>query len=279
MTAPPAAGCWAPNLSLLFQELPLLARPAAAADAGFSAFELWWPFGSPVPSGREVDAFVSAAQGSGAHLVALNFFAGDMAAGDRGVVSHPARGAEFRDNVAVVADLGARLGCRTFNALYGLRLDGVPVGAQDSTAVENLALASRAVAPLGGRVVVEPLSGSPEYPLRSAADALAVADAVHRETGEEPRLLLDLYHLAVNDDDVEAAVDQHVDRIGHVQVADAPGRGEPGTGDLPLHRWLGRLDAAGYAGDVGLEYAPSRSTSESLAWLPRESRGVRRVRA
>ena len=270
-----AAGCWAPNLSLMFSELPLLERPAAAYDAGFSAVEVWWPWDSPSPSDRVVDGFVQAVRDSGARLVALNFFAGDMAGGDRGVVSHPTRAAEFRDNVAVVAGIGSRLGCRTFNALYGNRVDGAAVGAQDSVAVENLSLASRAVGPLDGVVVVEPLSGSPRYPLRCAEHALTVCDAVHHATGEQPQLLLDLYHLASNGEDVEAVVVEHADRVGHVQVADSPGRGEPGSGELPLWAWLQQLDDSGYDGHVGLEYAPTRATTESLAWLPREHRGVR----
>jgi hydroxypyruvate isomerase len=86
--------------------------------------------------------------------------------------------------------------------------------------------------------------------------------------------LCDLFHLANNGDDVDAAIARHADHVAHVQVADAPGRGEPGSGGLPLDRWLGKLEQWGYAGYVGLEYKPTTTTEQSLAWLPRERRST-----
>lgn len=259
------------NCSILFTELPLLERPAAVKAAGFDAVEFWWPFAEAVPADKDVDAFVAAVRDAGVQLVGLNFFAGDMPAGDRGLVSWPARSAEFRDNLDVTVGIGERLGCTAFNALYGNRVDDVAPEAQDELGAENLALAARAAARIGGTVLVEPVSGAERYPLLTAADALAVMD----RTGEpNVGLLADLYHLAVNGDDVDAVIAQHAARVAHVQVADAPGRNEPGTGSLPLDRQLAALEAAGYTGWVGLEYKPATTSADSFTWLPRERRAA-----
>jgi hypothetical protein len=134
------------NLSILFTELPLLERPAAAKQAGFGAVEFWWPFVEAVPPDRHVDAFVSAIEDAGVQLTGLNFFAGDMPGGDRGLVSWPKRSGEFRDNIDVTIGIGERLGCRGFNALYGNREDGHSASEQDDLAVENLSLAAGHVA-------------------------------------------------------------------------------------------------------------------------------------
>jgi hydroxypyruvate isomerase len=263
------------NLSMLFTELPLLERPAAAAAAGFSAVEFWWPFPSAVPSDRDVGAFVTAITDAGVHLAGLNFFAGDMPGGDRGVVSWPERSAEFRDNVDVTIGIGERLGCRAFNALYGNRVDGVDPSEQDELAAINLGLAGRAAARIGGTVLLEPVSGAPRYPLRTAADAIAVMDRVASQSGvHNIGFLCDLYHLAVNGDDLDKVIAQYGDRVAHVQIADAPGRGEPGTGELNLVRYLDDLAARGYSGWVGLEYKPVNGTEAGLAWLPRDRRAA-----
>ena len=254
------------NCSILFTELPLLERPAAVKQAGFDGVEFWWPFAEAVPSDKDIDAFVAAVQNAGVQLVGLNFFAGDMAGGDRGVVSWPARAAEFRDNIDVTVGIGERLGCKAFNALYGNRIEGAAPQQQDDLGTENLALAAKAASRIGGTVLIEPVSGAPAYPLRTAADALAVIDRIG-----EPNvgLLADLYHLAVNADDVDTVIADHTDRIAHVQIADAPGRNEPGTGELPLMRQLAALSAAGYDGWVGLEYKPSGASAESFGWIHR----------
>ena len=263
------------NCSILFTELPLLERPAAVKEAGFDAVEFWWPFAVAVPSDADVDAFVRAVRDAGVQLVGLNFSAGDMPGGDRGLVSWPARSQEFRDNVDVTVGIGEQLGCRAFNALYGNRVDDAGPEEQDALAVENLALAGRAADRIGGTVLVEPVSGAPRYPLRTAADALGVVDRVERETGVgDLGFLCDLYHLSVNGDDLDAVVREHAPRVAHVQIADAPGRHEPGTGELDLQRHLDALLAAGYSGWVGLEYAPTGATADSFGWLPRERRGA-----
>jgi len=261
------------NCSILFTELPLLERPAAVKQAGFDAVEFWWPFDAAAPSEKDVDAFERAVEDAGVQLVGLNFFAGDMPSGDRGVVSWPARSVEFRDNVEVTIGIGERLGCRAFNALYGNRLDDVAPEEQDALAAENLAVAARAAARIGGTVLVEPVSGAERYPLLTAADALAVIDRARAEAGtDNVGLLADLYHLAVNGDDVDRVIAEHAGRVAHVQIADHPGRNEPGTGTLPLDRQLAALEEAGYGGWVGLEYKPATTSTESFAWVPRERR-------
>ncbi|GAB2735999.1 hydroxypyruvate isomerase family protein [Amycolatopsis magusensis] len=251
------------NCSILLTELPLLERPAAARSAGFDAVEFWWPFAEAVPADAEVEAFVKAIEDAGVRLTGLNLAAGDMPAGDRGLVSWPGREKELRDNLDVVAGIGERLGCRTFNALYGNRVDGAAPELQDELAVANLVHAAKVVGAIGGRIVVEPVSGIDAYPLKTAGDAVEVIDQV---AADNVLLLADFYHLAVNGDDVPAVISAHAQRIGHVQIADAPGRGAPGTGELPLDDWLGALEAAGYAGLVGLEY---KADGDPFAWLRR----------
>ena len=268
---------YAVNTSILFTELPVLERPAAARQAGFGAVEFWWPFDVAVPSDPVVDAFVTAIRDAGVQLIGLNFAAGDMPGGDRGLVSWPARSDEFRDNVDVTVGIGEQLGCRGFNALYGNRVDESTPQQQDDLAVENLTVAAQAAGRIGGIVLVEPVSGAPRYPLKTAIDVVGVIDRVQRHTGAKNLLLLcDLYHLAVNGDDVDAAIARHADRIGHVQIADAPGRNEPGTGELPLDRWLEELAEAGYERWVALEYKPSAATVDSFDWLPEPARGADR---
>ena len=253
------------NCSILLTDLPLLERPAAAKAAGFDAVEFWWPFDTSVPADRDVDAFVRAVEDAGVQLSGLNFNAGNMPGGDRGLVSWPARSQEFTDNLDVVAGIGERTGCRAFNALYGNRQEGVSPSVQDELGVENLARAGRAVARIGGTVLLEPVSGAPAYPLKTAQDALDVIGRVRDAGADNVRLLADFYHLAVNGDDVDAVIEAHAAEFGHIQIADAPGRNEPGTGELPLQRWIARSRELGYTGYVGLEYKASQQ--DPFAWL------------
>jgi hydroxypyruvate isomerase len=256
------------NCSMLFTEWPLLERPAAAKAAGFDAIEFWWPWpDQPVPGDADVDAFVRSVADAGVQLVGLNFFAGDLAGPDCGVLSIPARSQEFRDNIAVAVGIGERLGARAFNALYGNRVDGVQSGLQDALARENLGLAADAAARIGATVLVEAVSGPKPYPLRTADDAVSVVHDVRVAGHPNVGFLMDLFHLANNGDDLDAAIAKHTDVTAHVQVADHPGRGEPGSGRLELDRYLADLATRGYAGWVGLEYKPTTDTESSLSWL------------
>ncbi|MFD5081078.1 TIM barrel protein [Kitasatospora sp. NPDC058406] len=264
------------NLSILFGELPLLERPAAAAAAGFTAAELWWPFGEDhSPAEAELDALRKAFTDAGVRLTGLNFL-DDLVKGARGTVSVPSEKERFRANVPVAAALAASLGTPALNALYGNRVAGEDPAGQDALALENLVLAARAAHGIGAVLLIEALNRpeSPDYPLVSAAAAVEVVDRVNAATGlGNARFLCDLYHLARNGEDPAAVIDAYADRIGHVQIADTPGRNEPGTGGLDFEDLFARLTAAGYTGPIGLEYRPSTGVSaDSFGWLPREHR-------
>lgn len=264
------------NLSILFGELPLLDRPAAAAAAGFTAAELWWPFGeNHTPGQAELDELAGAFDAAGVQLTGLNFL-DDLTRGARGTVSVPAENERFRENIPVTVALAERLGTGALNALYGNRVAGVDPAEQDALALENLALAAQAAHGIGAVLLIEALNQpeSPDYPLVSAAAAVEVVDKVNAATGlGNARFLCDLYHLARNGEDLPAVISTYADRIGHVQIADTPGRNEPGTGDLDFEDLFARLTAAGYQGRIGLEYRPAGGVSaDSFEWLPRALR-------
>ena len=266
------------NLSILFTELPLLERPAAARAAGFTAVELWWPWlDSPTPARSELDSLRAAIEDAGVRLTGLNFYAGQLPGPDRGALSVPGEESErFRANIEVAAGLAESLGCGALNALYGNRIEGVDPAEQDALALENLVLAARAANDIGAILLVEALNRpeSPRYPLVSAPAAVEVVDKVNEATGlDNARFLMDLYHLSMNGEDLPAVIDRFAAKTGHVQIADNPGRGAPGTGTLPLADHLDRLRKAGYEGWVGLEYKPGdRPSAEAFDWLPREAR-------
>jgi hydroxypyruvate isomerase len=255
------------NCSILFAETPLLARPAAAKAAGFDAVEFWWPFSDGRPPDSEVDRLIEAVESAGVSLIGLNFAAGDMPAGDRGLVSWPGRESEFRDSVAVAISIAQRLGTRSFNALYGNRIDGTDPELQDDLAVENLVWAANQVDAIGGVVLLEAVSGAPRYPLLTGADVVRRIYRVRAAGGPNVRMLADLYHLGVNGDDVMAVIREHGSLIGHVQVADAPGRHRPGTGQLALTKQLELIALGGYRGYIALEYIPTGPTAADLGQL------------
>ncbi|UXY22708.1 TIM barrel protein [Streptomyces cynarae] len=269
------------NLSILFAELPLLDRPAAAAAAGFTAVEMWWPWvDAPAPERSESDALKRAIEDAGVRLTGLNFYAGQLPGPDRGALSVPGEESEkFRANVEVAAEFAESLGCGSLNALYGNRVDGADPAEQDALALENLALAARAADRIGAALLIEALNKpeSPLYPLVSAPAAVEVVDKVNQATGlGNARFLMDLYHLSMNGEDLPQVIERYADRTGHVQIADNPGRGAPGTGTLPLEDLLDRLRKAGYEGRVGLEYKPvDRPSAETFDWLPVQSRAAR----
>jgi hydroxypyruvate isomerase len=268
------------NLSILFTELPLLERPAAARAAGFTAAEFWWPFGTEaVPSDKDVDAFVAALDDAGVRLVGLNFL-DDLSVGSRGLVSVPDDAKRFRDNIDVAVGIAERTGCRNLNALYGNTIEG-RVEHQKDVAVENLAAATAAASRIGATVLLEALNAieSPAYPITSTAAALAEIDRVSAATGAANlAFLCDLYHLARMDEDLFATIAAHAGRFGHVQIADTPARGEPDSGALDFSALFKALTEAGYTaesgrGSIGLEYKPSTGiTADSFEWIAPEER-------
>jgi hydroxypyruvate isomerase len=264
------------NCSMMFTEHPLLRRPAAAKAAGFDAIEFWWPWpDQPVPGDADADAFVRAVREAGVRLVGLNFFAGDLAGPDCGTLSIPARVGQFLDNIDVAVGIGGRLGVSAFNALYGNRVADVSPREQDELAADSIGRAAGAAARIGATVLIEPVSGPKPYPLRTADDAVAVVTAARTAGYQNVGFLCDLFHLANNGDDLDAAIAKHAGVTSHVQIADWPGRGEPGSGRLDIDRYLTDLAGRGYAGWVGLEYKPTTDTETSLAWLPRQRRAAR----
>lgn len=268
------------NLSILFTELPLLERPAAAAAAGFTAVELWWPWvDAPTPAQSELDALRDAIKDAGVQLTGLNFYAGQLPGPDRGALSIPGEESEkFRANLDVAADFAASLGCKALNALYGNRVAGVEESVQDELALENLVLAARAADRVGAVLLIEALNKpeSPKCPIVSAPKAIEIVDKVNAATGlGNAKFLMDLYHLSMNGEDLPGVISAYADKTAHVQIADNPGRGAPGTGSLPLEELLDQLTKAGYEGYVGLEYKPGDAPSaESFGWLPHAHRAA-----
>lgn len=248
------------NLSILFTELPMLERPAAAAERGFEAVEMWWPFDGPVPADTELDALARAIDDAGVRLVGLNFDAGDMANGDRGLLSSGSTSQRFRDNIDVAVGFAERMGCTVLNALYGNTSEDT----DHDLALVNLALAVTAASRIGATVVIEALNSheNPRYPLTSSKAALEVVDQVPGTA-----FLADLYHLHRMGEDLAALITSSADRFGHVQIADSPGRGQPGTGEIDWAAILGLLAASPYDGYVGLEYRPVGPSADSFEWL------------
>lgn len=256
------------NCSILFTELPLAARAGAAREAGFGGVEFWWPWEAMAPSDREAEAFTRSVAEAGVELVSLNFHTGDMAAGERGIVSHPARVTEFRENVAAAVEIAGRTGCRRLNAPYGLRVPGADAAEQDAVAVENLVFAAGAAQKAGAAVLVEAINSVdiPGFPVDTSAKAAAV---IEKTSAPNVGLLADVYHLAKMGEDVADVLSRHRESILHVQLADPPGRGAPGTGTVDFAPLLRQLAGQGYDGWVGLEYLPSdpADSSTSFGWL------------
>jgi hydroxypyruvate isomerase len=256
------------NCSILFAELPVLERAAAARAAGFGGVEFWWPWDAMVPSDAEADAFVASITDAGVELVSLNFHTGDMARGERGIVSHPGRAREFRENVAAAVEIARRTGCRRLNAPYGRRAAGVDAAEQDAVAIENLRFAARAAAGAGASVLVEAINSVdvPGFPVDGSGKALAV---IEKTGAPNVGFLADVYHLAKMGEVVADVFSRYRESILHVQVADPPGRGAPGTGTLVFEPLFRRLADQGYAGWVGLEYVPAdpADSSTSFGWL------------
>jgi hydroxypyruvate isomerase len=257
------------NVSILFTEVPLLERFARAREAGFDAVEMWWP------SDEDPAAVQAAIEDAGAEVVVLNFDAGDMPAGDRGLISDPHRREEFRANVPVALELAAAVGCTKLNALAGHELPGMERMEQLELARDNIRFAADAARAQGAQVLIEAVNTYENGPYLLSRTR-AASDFVHNVGRDNVRLQYDAYHMQRMEGDITATIERHIGEIAHVQIADCPGRGQPGTGELNFDYILRRLDELGYDGHVGLEYkAPDGDTEASLAWLPRELRGDR----
>jgi hydroxypyruvate isomerase len=257
------------NVSILFTEVPLLERFARARDAGFDAVELWWP------RGEDLGAVRAAIEDAGVDVVVLNFDAGDMPAGDRGLISDPDRQDEFRANVPVALELAEAVGCTRLNALAGHELPGIERAAQLELARDNVRFAADAAGAQGAEVLIEAVNTYENGPYLLSRTQ-AASDFVRSVGRDNVRLQYDAYHMQRMEGDLTATIERHIGEIAHVQIADGPGRGQPGTGEINFDYVLRRLEELGYDGHVGLEYKASAGDTEgSLEWLPREPRGSR----
>ena len=249
------------NVSFLFKDAPFAARFRRAADAGFAGVEFMWP------GLDQVDAVARAVRDTGLEVALFNFDAGDMAAGDRGLAGDPGRRAEFRANVPIALELAARIGCPRLNALVGVHRPGLAVEAQLEEARENVAWAAEQARAQGASITIEAVNSQQNGPylLDTTAKAIGFIDAVGADNVE---LQYDVYHMQRMEGNLAETITRLLPRIGHVQIADPPGRGEPGTGEVNYRFVLGLLERSGYGGWVGCEYNPSTpTTEESLGWM------------
>ncbi len=249
------------NVSFLFKDVPFEARFRRAADAGFRGVEFMWP------GVEHADAVARAVQETGLEVALFNFDAGDMAAGDRGLAGDPDRRAEFRGNVPIALELAARIGCPRLNALVGVHRPGRDLDAQLEEARENVAWAAEQARAQGATITIEAVNSyeNGPYLLDTTAKAMSFIDAVG---ADNVKLQYDVYHMQRMEGNLSETITRLLPRIGHVQIADPPGRGEPGTGEVNYRFVLGLLDRSGYGGWVGCEYNPSTTTTEeSLGWM------------
>ena len=260
---------FAVNVSILFAEFPFVERFARARAAGFDAVELWWP------RGEDIAAVRAAIADARLDVVLLNFDAGDMPAGDRGLISDPARQDAFRANVPVALELAEAVGCTKLNALAGHELPSMQREAQLELARENVRFAAAAAAGQGAQVLIEAVN-TYENGAYLLSGTRAAADFVRSVGRDNVRLQYDAYHMQRMEGDLTMTIARHFGEIAHVQVADSPDRGEPGSGEINFEFVFRRLEQLGYDGHVGLEYKPTTGDTEaSLQWLPRELRGNR----
>ncbi|HZE05240.1 MAG TPA: TIM barrel protein [Solirubrobacteraceae bacterium] len=249
------------NLSFLFKDTPFAERFRRARQAGFAGVEFMWP-------GTEALAAVERAVAeTGLEVALFNFDAGDIAAGDRGLLSDPERHARFRENVPVALEFAARIGCTRLNALVGVRIGGIEPQTQLQLARENVAWAADQARGQGASIMIEAVNSyeNGPYLLDTTAKAIGFLDAV---AADNVLLQYDVYHMQRMEGNLADTITRLLPRIGHVQVADPPTRGEPGTGEINYRFILGHLERSGYGGWVGLEYNPSTpTTEESLGWI------------
>jgi len=249
----------AANLSMLFPQLDFLDRFAAARAAGFRYVEYQFPYAwDPHELARR-------ARDAGVEVVLHNLPAGDMAKGERGIAALPGREAQFREAVERGITYAKAAGCARMNCLAGI----APANREhQSVLVENLRYAARRLGEVGLQLLIEPIStrAVPGFFLTRSAQAIDVLNAV----GEGNALLqYDAYHMQIMEGDLAFTLERLRARIGHVQIADVPGRHEPGTGEINFAFLLAHLDAIGYAGWVGCEYNPAGDTVEGLKWARR----------
>jgi hydroxypyruvate isomerase len=253
---------FAANLTMMFTEVPFLDRFERAAKAGFEAVEFLLPYAFEARDiRRRLDA-------NGLKLVLHNLPAGDWDAGERGMACDPARVAEFRSGVATAMAYAQALGVDQLNCLAGKTPAGVADAVLRRTLVDNLRYAAAEFRAAGLRLLIEPINtfDIPSFYLSRTAQALAILDDVGADNAY---LQYDIYHAQRMEGELAATMQAQLARIGHIQLADNPGRHEPGTGEINYGFLFAHLDRIGYRGWIGCEYKPAGTTEAGLGWRQR----------
>lgn len=253
---------FAANLTMLFTDVPFLDRFGLAAEAGFEAVEFLFPYDYCATDIRHrLDQF-------GLTLVLHNLRAGDWDAGERGIACLPDRVNEFRSGVAQAIDYAKTLGAPRLNCLIGKAPPGVEAAALRSTVAENLRFAAKALQREGLVLLIEPINlfDIPGFWLNRTDEAIALLNEVGAPNAF---VQYDIYHAQRTEGELIGTLRRHLPRIGHVQVADNPGRNEPGTGEINYPAVFAELDRLGYDGWVGCEYKPAAHTLAGLDWRSR----------
>ncbi|MCH7943225.1 MAG: hydroxypyruvate isomerase [Proteobacteria bacterium] len=250
---------FAANISFLFTEIDFLDRFAAAAEAGFSAVE--WHF----PYGFDTHDLAQRLADNGLRAALFNLPPGDWDGGERGIACLPGRVAEFEDGVGRAIDYAKALGCRRINCLAGLTPAGADIVALRETFVSNLRHAAARTAEAEITLLIEPINtvDMPGFYLNYSKQALSIIDEVG---ATNLKLQYDVYHMHIMEGDMASTIEAKLARIGHIQIADVPGRHEPGTGEIDYPSLFDQLDRLGYGGWIGCEYKPATTTAEGLGW-------------
>ena len=253
---------FAANLTMMFTEVPFLDRFEPAAQAGFKAVEFLFPYAF------EAGEIQRRLADNGLKLVLHNLPAGDWDAGERGIACHPDRVDEFRAGVGRGITYAQALGVRQLNCLAGKAPAGVSDELLRSTFVDNLRFAAHALKAAGLKLLIEPINtfDIPGFYLNRTTQA---ADILAEVGADNAFIQYDIYHAQRMEGELAATLQKHLPRIGHVQLADNPGRHEPGTGEIHYPFLFAHLDRIGYDGWVGCEYKPATTTQAGLGWLQR----------
>jgi hydroxypyruvate isomerase len=249
----------AANLTMLFNELPFLDRFEAAADAGFHGVEFLFPYAF------DVEDIADRLSKSKLELVLHNLPAGNWEAGERGIACHPDRIDEFKAGLDTAIRYAKALGLTQLNCLAGIKPAGVSDDAAHLTFVNNLTFAADKLKTAGIRLLIEPINtfDIPGFFLSRTKQALAII----QETGSDNLFLqYDIYHAQRMEGELINTIKANLALIKHIQLADNPGRFEPGTGEINYHNVFAQLNEMGYEGWIGCEYKPKAGTLEGLGW-------------
>ncbi len=254
------------NISTLLREYPFLERFKVATDLGFQAVEFWWP------GDVDLDSVVKACQVARLKVALFNADGGNVAAGERGFLGNPAKAEYVRANFQRALDLAAELDCRIIHVLGGTALPTMTRAAQLDEAARVQRELCELAAPCGVTVTLEPQNrwDAQRYLFTTTAEGLA---QIQKVGARNLQLQYDVYHMQRMEGNITPTIRETIAQIAHIQIADAPDRHQPGTGELNFPFIFQEIQATGYDGYVGLEYfAPDDNTAASLAWLPRDQR-------